>query len=124
MSEHVSDSDARRVVILVTRASGKNTPVCRVAIMEDHEQLTLQADHPSFDRGAFNRARALEHFGEARTLSENDARRLAKVEAERLGLRSKEAVFYQFPLINFPAKPKSSIRAFRQSSSSSPTTES
>lgn len=124
MSKNVSDSDARRVVILVTRASGKNIPVCRVAIMEDHEQLTLQADHPSFERGVFNRARALEHFGEVRTLSENDARRLAKVEADRSGLRSKEPVFYRFPLINFPAKPKPSIRAFRQPSSASPTTES
>lgn len=115
MFQNEGGSDTRQVVILTTLASGRKKIVARVAIMDDPRRLTRDADYPSIEAGRFNRAVALSTFGDARELSDADARREAAKLATQHGLAMSDPHVFDFSKINFPAKPKSGVRGASRS---------
>lgn len=115
MSQSGNESDTRRVVILMTQASGRKKIVARVAIMDDPERIRRDADYPSIAAGRFNREVVLSAFGDARELSDADARREAAKLVTQHRLASSDPLLLDFSKINFPAKPKSGVRGASRS---------
>ncbi len=119
MSQSETVSDTRRVVVLVTRASHGKRCDARVAVMSDPTLLTKEADHPSVQMGAFNRASALENFGDARVRSKDEALREANRIAQERGLTVKTPFMLVCEHVNFPSKPRPGVRGASRHSSAS-----